>query len=72
MTSETQILYRGKFGDQRPTQEQLTLLRRMGVKEQIIDALNREQAFQLIRQIMVKYYEEQTRKRFNGKIVVRW
>lgn len=71
MTEQTQI-YKGKFPDQKPTQEQLELLKRMGVKEDVIQSLTRQQAFLLIRQIWRKYYEEQARKRFNGKIVVKW
>ena len=72
MTSETQILYRGKYANERPTESQLSLLRRMGVKEEIIGSLDREGAFKLIQALMAKYYEEQTRRRFNGKIVVKW
>ena len=71
MTEQTQI-YKGRYPDQKPTQEQLTLLRRMGIKEEVIGALNREHAFLLIRQITIKYYEEQSRRRFNGKIVLKW
>jgi hypothetical protein len=67
-----QQVYKGKYGSERATAQQQALLEKMGVQQPIIDSLNREQAFQLIRQIMVKYYEEQTRKRFNGKIVVKW
>ena len=67
-----QQVYKGKHGSERATAQQQALLEKMGVQQPIIDSLNREQAFQLIRQIMVKYYEEQTRKRFNGKIVVKW
>ena len=67
-----QTLYKGKHADSRPTEAQLMLLRRMGIKEEVIGALNREHAFLLIRQIMIKYYEEQSRHRFNGKIVLKW
>ena len=67
-----QQVYKGKYSSMRATAQQQALLEKMGVQQPIIDSLNREQAFQLIRQIMVKYYEEQTRKRFNGKIVVKW
>ena len=66
-----QTLYKGKFGDQRPTQEQLSLLRRMGVKEEIIRSLDRKRAYELIRLIMAKYYEEKTR-RLNLRVTIKW
>ena len=72
MTSETQILYRGKYADEHPTERQLELLRRMGVKNEIIQSLDREGAFKLIQELMTKYYEEQTRRKFNGKIIIKW
>ena len=67
-----QTLYKGKFADQKPTESQLELLKKMGVKNEIVQSLDRVAAFELIKKLMTKYYEEQTRRRFNGKIVVRW
>lgn len=67
-----QTLYKGRHADSKPTEAQLMLLRRLGIKEEVIGALNREHAFLLIRQITIKYYEEQSRRRFNGKIVLKW
>ena len=68
----TQTLYKGRYADSKPTAAQIALLQKMGVRQPIIDALNREHAFLLIRQITIKYYEEQSRRRFNGKIVLKW
>ena len=69
MTEQTQI-YKGKFPDQRPTQEQLELLRRMGVKESVIQSLTRQQAFKLIRAIMVRFYTDRFEKQHKPKIGV--
>ena len=71
MTMQTQVLYRGKFGAEKPTESQLTLLRRMGVKEEIIRSLDRKGAYELIRLIMAKYYEEKTR-RLNLRVTIKW
>jgi hypothetical protein len=67
-----QTLYKGKFGDQKPTESQLELLKKMGVKNEIVQSLDRVAAFELIKKLMTKYYEEQTRRRFNGKIIIKW
>lgn len=55
--TETQVLYRGKYANERPSEAQLSLLRRMGVKEEIIRSLDRKGAFELIKAIMVRYYD---------------
>ena len=70
--TETQI-YKGKFGDQQPTERQLELLQRMGVKEDVIQSLTRQQAFELIRAIMVRFYTdrfEKQRKPF--EVYIKW
>ena len=68
-----QTLYKGKFGDQRPTQEQLTLLRRMAIREDVIRNLSREEAYLLIKTILQRYYEarfERQRKPF--EVYIKW
>ena len=71
MTTQTQI-YKGKFGAEKPTESQLALLRKMNVREDVIRNLSRQEAFELIKKLMTKYYEEQTRRRFNGRIIIKW
>jgi hypothetical protein len=71
MTSETQVLYRGKHADSRPTAEQIALLQKMGVRKEVIESLNRGQAFLLIRQIWQKYYEEKAKRQLHDGWV-RW
>ena len=69
---EQQQVYKGKYGSERPTAQQLELLKKMGVKNEIVQSLDRGAAFKLIQGLMAKYYEEQTRRRCHGKIVVKW
>ena len=69
---EQQQVYKGMHGSERPTAQQLELLKKMAVKNEIIQSLDREGAFELIKKLMTKYYEEQTRRRCHGKIVVKW
>ena len=51
--------YQGKFGDQRPTQQQKAILERQGVRQDIIERLSREEAFQLIRKGIKRWLQEQ-------------
>ncbi len=69
-----QTLYKGRHADSKPTEAQLMLLRRLGIKEEVIGALNREHAFLLIRQITIKYYETKFQARHKPKfeVYVRW
>ena len=69
--TETQI-YKGKFGDQQPTARQLELLQRMGVKEDVIQSLTRQQAFELIRAIMVRFYTDRFEKQRKTQGVLKW
>lgn len=73
MTEQTQI-YKGRYPDQKPTQEQLTLLRRMGVKEDVIRNLSREEAYLLIKTILQRYYETRFQARHKPKleIYIQW
>ena len=52
----TQTLYKGRYADSKPTAAQIDLLQKMGVRQPIIDALNRQEAFELIRKVLVRYY----------------
>ena len=52
----TQTLYKGRYADSKPTAAQIALLQKMGVRQPIIDALNRQEAFELIRKVLVRYY----------------
>ena len=70
MTMQTQVLYRGKFGAEKPTQEQLTLLRRMAIREDVIRNLSREEAYLLIKTILQRYYEAKFQARHKPKIEV--
>jgi hypothetical protein len=73
MTSETQVLYRGKHADSRPTEPQIALLQKMGVRQPIIDSLNREQAFLLIRRLVTEYYEARFEKQRKPQMgVLKW
>lgn len=69
-----QQVYRGKHGSERPTAQQQALLEKMGVRQPIIDSLNREQAFLLIRRLVTEYYEARFEKYYKPKleIHVRW
>jgi hypothetical protein len=51
--------YRGRFGSQRPTQQQKAILERQGVRQDIIERLSREEAFQLIRKGIKRWLQEQ-------------
>ena len=70
----TQTLYRGRYPDQKPTQEQLELLKRMGVRAEIIQSLTRQEAYELIREIWTRYYQTKFEKQHKPKfeLVVRW
>lgn len=65
MTEQTQVLYRGKYGGQKPSSEQIALMERMGVKKEVIEVLDRQQAFLLIREIWQKYYEEKAKRQLH-------
>ncbi len=53
--TQTQVQYKGRYGSQRPTQEQLALLRRMHIREDVIRNLTRAQAFELINAELREY-----------------
>lgn len=65
-------VFKGKYANSRPTEAQIALLQKMGVRESVIQTLTRQSAYELIHSNVIRFYEEQTRRRFNGRIVVRW
>jgi hypothetical protein len=50
--------YRGRFGSQRPTQEQRAILERQGVRQDVIVTLTRQQAFELIQQNIKRWLQQ--------------
>ena len=73
MTEQTQV-YRGKYADSRPTAEQIALLQKMGVRKEIIEVLDRQTAFELIRKCVTRYCEARFQARHKPKfeVYVRW
>ena len=67
-----ETLYKGRHGDLKPTEAQLMLLKKLGIRKEIIEVLDRQTAFELIRKCITQYYEEKVQRRFNGKIAVKW
>ena len=67
-----QQIYKGRYSAERPTAQQLELLKKLGIRKEIIALLNRQEAFELIRKCITQYYEEKVQRRFNGKIAVKW
>ena len=69
-----QTLYKGRYGDERPSVAQLELLKRMGVRAEIIQSLTRQEAYELIREIWTRYYQTKFEKQHKPKfeLVVRW
>ena len=70
----TQTLYKGKYADSRPTAEQIALLQKMNVREEIIQSLDRKGAYELIRLIMARYYEAKFQEKHKPKfeVYIRW
>ena len=69
---EQQQVYKGKYGSERPTAQQLELLKKLGIRKEIIEVLDRQAAFELIHKCITQYYEEKVQRRFNGKIAIKW
>ena len=67
-----QTLYKGRYGDERPSVAQLELLKKLGIRKEIIEVLDRQAAFELIHKCITQYYEEKVQRRFNGKIAIKW
>ena len=70
----TQTLYKGRYGNERPSEAQIALLQKMAVKEDVIRNLSRKEAFELIRAIMIRFYEykfeKKQRKPF--EVYIKW
>ena len=71
---EQQQVYKGKYGSERPTAQQLAMLRKMNVREDVIQRLTRQEAYELIRGIMARYYNDRFKMHHKPKleIHVRW
>ena len=67
-----QQVYRSKHGSERPTAQQQALLEKMGVRQPIIGALNRQEAFELIRKVLVRYYGAKAERYLQGRGVIKW
>ena len=70
----TQTLYKGKYADSRPTAEQIALLQKMNVKKEVIGSLDRAQAYELIRAIMVRFYDSKFQIKHQPKfeVYIKW
>ena len=69
----TQTLYKGKYADSRPTAEQIALLQKMNVREEILQSLDRQGAYKLVYLIMARYYEAKFQKqRKPFEVYIRW
>ena len=71
MMEET--LYKGRHADSKPTEAQIALLQKMAVKKSVIQSLTRQQAFELIRAIMVRFYTDKfERQRKPFEVYIKW
>ncbi len=69
---ETQIQYKGKYPDQPITDAQRLLLRKIGIREEVIAGLNRQTASELIHKFVAQYYSQKASKRLKPGTFVRW
>ena len=67
-----QQIYKGKHSAERPTAQQLELLKRMAVRPEVIASLNRQQAFELIRKVLAQYYGSKAERYLHGRGVLKW
>ena len=69
-----QTLYKGRHGDERPSVAQLELLKKLGIRKEIIEVLDRQTAFELIRKCIMHYSEAKFQARHKPKfeVYVRW
>ena len=69
----TQQIYRGKYADSKPTEAQLMLLKKLGIRKGIIEVLDRQTAFELIHKCITQYYESKFEKQRKPKWgVLKW
>lgn len=50
--------YEGKFGDQRPTQQQRVILEHQGVRKDVIEHLTRAEAYALIKRGISRWLQQ--------------
>ena len=54
-------IYKGFYGDERPTKRQLDIMRKLGIKQEIVDNCDRFTAFILIKKNVERYAEAKLR-----------
>lgn len=69
---QAQVLYKGKYPNQKPSQMQIALLRKLGVREEVLEQLDRAAAFVLIHRLVAKFYEAKASAILGKKGYVRW
>ena len=67
-----QQIYKGRYNAERPTAQQLELLKRMAVRPEVIASLNRQQAFELIRKVLAQYCGAKAERYLHGRGVLKW
>ena len=67
-----QQIYKGRYNAERPTAQQLELLKKLGVRKEIIESLNRQEAFELIRKYIVQYYDTKAEQYLHRKGALKW
>ena len=67
-----QTLYKGRYGDERPSVAQLELLKKLGIRKEIIEVLDRQTAFELIRKVLAQYYGAKAERYLHGRGVLKW
>ena len=72
MMEQLQVSYKGKNPDARPTERQLEILKKIGVREDVIERLSRKEAFELLHTLVIQYYEATSSKRLRVGTYVRW
>ena len=72
MTEQLQVSYKGKNPDARPTERQLEILKKIGVRQDVINHLSRREAFELLHTLVIQYYEAKAAKRLRVGTYVRW
>ena len=68
----TQTLYKGRYADSKPTEAQLMLLKKLGIRKEIIEVLDRQTAFELIRKVLAQYYGAKAERYLQGRGVIKW
>ena len=71
MTEQAQI-YKGRYADSKPTEAQLMLLKKLGIRKEIIEVLDRQTAFELIRKVLAQYSGATAERYLQGRGVIKW